>query len=493
MSFILLLPVVLPMLAGAGVVFLPFRNRKARNLWILATVTGCSLVNAGLMLSRPAAAFTLAELTPEISIAFRMDGLSIIFLALVSFLWPLASLYSFEYMEKEEHQARFFGCYTACYGITAGVAMSANMITLYLFVELLTLITVPLVAHEGDRRSMRAARIYMVYSIGGAALSLIGIMLLIHRTGRADFVFGGAAAGGNGDGLLTAAWMLTFLGFGVKAAILPFHAWLPTAGVAPTPVTALLHAVAVVKSGVFAVIRSTFFAFGPAMLAGTWGQKAALIVTAATILYGSVTAFREQHIKRRLAYSTVSNLSYILFGAMLMTTAGLTAAMSHFLFHGVMKITLFFWAGAVIHRTGREYAIRLNGLAHRMPWTFAAYTVGALAMTGVPLLPGFVSKMNLIRAAVDSGCGIYAYIGIAVLLCSALLMAGYLILPSVRAWIPRSEPQPVFTERDRDPGWRMLTVLAVLCIAMLALGCCSVPVMNTLEALIAGGTGGGMI
>ena len=493
MRFILILPVILPLLAGIGVILLPFRTRRGRNRWTMAAVTGCSLINAWLIYARPSVTLTPADLAPGVSIAFRLDGMSVIFLALIAFLWPLASLYAFEYMEKEDHQARFFACYTACYGITAGVALSANMITMYLFVELLTLMTVPLVGHHGDRKAMGAARKYMVYSIGGAALSLVGIMILLFRTGRADFLPGGTAGAGNEDGLLTAAWMLTFLGFGVKAAVFPFHAWLPSAGIAPTPVTALLHAVAVVKSGVFAVIRSTFFAFGPLTLAGTWGQKAALGITAVTIVYGSVTAFREQHIKRRLAYSTVSNLSYILFGAMLMTTAGLTAAMSHFLFHGVMKITLFFWAGAVIHRTGREYAIRLNGLAHRMPWTFAAYTVGALAMTGVPLLPGFVSKMNLIRAAVDSGCGIYAYIGIAVLLCSALLMAGYLILPSVRAWIPRSEPQPVFTERDRDPGWQMLTVLAVLCIAMLALGCCSVPVMNTLEALIAGGTGGGMI
>ena len=493
MSFVLLLPVLLPVLAGTGVILLPLKSQKARNGWTLAAVTGISLANAWLILSPPSAAFTLADLTPEISIAFRLDGTGSIFLALISFLWPLASLYAFEYMEKEEHRTRFFACYTACYGITAGIALSANMITMYMFVELLTLITVPLVAHHGDRRSMRAARFYMVYSISGAALSLVGIILLISRTGRADFFFGGAAGAGNEDGLLTAAWMLTFLGFGVKAAIVPFHAWLPKAGVAPTPVTALLHAVAVVKGGVFAVIRSTFFAFGPVTLAGTWGQKAALVITAATILYGSATAFREQHIKRRLAYSTVSNLSYILFGTVLMTTAGLTAAMSHFLFHAVIKITLFFCAGAVISKTGREYMIRMNGLGRRMPLTFAAFTMGALALTGVPLLPAFISKMNLIRAAADAGCGVYAYIGIAALLISALLMAGYLVLPAFRAWIPAEDNQAAFTEKDRDPGWRMLTVLAVLCLAMLVLGCCAVPVMNALETLIAGGTGGGMI
>ena len=493
MRFLLLLPVILPLLAGAGVILLPLRTRRGRNLWTAVSVTCCSLVNLCLILNRPAVLLNLADLTPEISIAFRLDGPGVIFLAMISFLWPLASLYAFEYMEHEEHQGRFFACYTACYGITAGVALSANMVTMYLFVELLTLMTIPLVAHSGDRRAMKAARKYLVYSIGGATLSLVGIMILAFRTGRADFMAGGAAGAENGDGLLTAAWMLTFLGFGVKAAIFPFHSWLPDAGVAPTPVTALLHAVAVVKSGVFAVIRSTFFAFGPALLAGTWGQKTALALTAATILYGSVTAFREQHIKRRLAYSTISNLSYILFGAMLMTSGGLTAAMSHFLFHGVIKITLFLCAGAVITANGREYMYEMNGLGHRMPRTFAAFTIGALALTGIPPLAGFVSKINLMRAAADAGRSLYTWLGIGSLLVSALLTAGYLILPSFRAWIVRDGPQETFTDRDRDPGWRMLAVLAVLCLAMLALGCCSVPVMNALEALAAGGMGGGTI
>jgi len=490
MNFILILPVLLPLLAGAGAVFLPFRTGKGRNLFTGAAVTGCSALNAVLMFTRPAGTLTLVTLTPEISIALRMDGASVVFMALISFLWPLATVYSFEYMEKEGHPRRFFGLYTACYGITAGVAMSANMITMYLFVELLTLCTVPLVAHEGDRRSMRAARKYVVYSIGGATLSLIGIMILVIRTGGAEFVSGGLGDTGAGDGLLILAWMLTFLGFGVKAAFFPLHAWLPSAGVAPTPVTALLHAVAVVKSGAFAVIRSTYFAFGTTLLAGSWGQKAGLVLASATILYGSVTAFREQHIKRRLAYSTISNLSYILFGAMLMTEAGLTAALSHFLFHSAIKITLFFCAGAVISKTGREYMRDMAGLGSRMPLTFAAFTMASLALTGVPLLPGFASKMNLIRAAAGASCGVYAYIGIAALLLSALLTAGYLILPCIRAWMPREGKQPALTGADRDPGRRMLAVLGTLCLAMLVMGLCSGPIVDTLKNLLAAGVGG---
>lgn len=493
MNFTLILPVLLPVLAGAALLTRPLRTWKYRNRFAGAAVTACSLINLALMIRPPAGELTLAELTPEVSISLRMDGMGIVFLALVSFLWPLASLYSFEYMAEEEHQSRFFACYTACYGITAGVALSANLMTMYLFVELLTLITVPLVAHEGDRRSMKAARKYLVYSVGGATLSLIGIMMLIVRTGGADFLPGGAAGAENGDGMLTLAWMLTFLGFGVKAAVFPLHAWLPEASVAPTPVTALLHAVAVVKSGAFAVLRSTYFAFGTAVLAGTWGQKAGLVLSAATILYGSVTAFREQHMKRRLAYSTVSNLSYILFGGMLMTAGGLTAAMSHLLFHGVIKITLFFCIGTVMCKTGRAYSRDLSGLGSRMPRTFAAFSIAALALTGTPLLPGFISKMNLLRAAAEADCGVYGMIGMAALLLSALVTAAYLLLPAARVWIPRKEPETRFTDRDQDPGWRMLTAFGVLCVTMILLGCCAGPVMNILENLLAGALGGNAV
>ena len=484
---ILLLPILLPFLAGAGVILLPFGSRRARNRWTWISVFATSLAIAGIIWMPPGGTLTTVCLAPEISIAFRADGLGRVFLALIAFLWPVATLYAFEYMDGEEHQGRFFACYTACYGITAGVALSANLLTMYLFVELLTLVTVPLVAHEGDRKSMRAARKYMIYSFSGATLSLVGMMILISRSGTTDFISGGIAGCDNGDGLLTAAWFLTFLGFGVKAAAVPLHAWLPSAGVAPTPVTALLHAVAVVKSGVFAVIRSTYYVFGTAMLAGSWGQKAGLAVASLTILYGSVTAFREQHIKRRLAYSTISNLSYILFGAMLMTDEGLAASLSHMLFHGVIKITLFFCAGALIRRAQANYVSQMTGIGRKMPRTTAAFTIGALALTGMPLLPGFISKINLIRAAADSDCGAYGIAGIAALLLSALLTAGYLILPSIRAWIGNGEAEAVPAGRKSDPGWRMQCALAVLCAAMLALGVCAVPVLDALNSMIAAG------
>lgn len=482
---LLILPVLIPLLGGICTALLPFRSGKTRDHFTAGVVLLNSAVILAFLLSRPSGTLTLLRLTGALSLALRLDGLSVVFLALIGFLWPIAIFYSFEYMEHEENLPRFFGFYTMSYGVTAGVALSANLITMYFFYELLTLVTIPLVAHDGDRRSMSAARKYIIYSIGGAALSFAGILMLYSRTGCTEYIFGGSASAFQGDSFLLIAYLLTFIGFGVKSAIFPLHAWLPAASVAPTPVTALLHAVAVVKSGVFASIRSTFYAFGPALLAGTWAQKTAMAVAAFTILFGSCMALREQHLKRRLAYSTVSNLSYILFGMSLMTVNGLTAGLSHMLFHGIMKITLFFCAGTVLCKTGREYVPQTVGLGRKMPLTFLTFGIAGLALTGTPLLPGFVSKINLLHAAADLE-NPFAMAGIAALLLSAVLTAAYLIPMTVRSFLVNTEASPSFSDQDKDPGLRMLVPFAVLVAAMLMLGIHGEPVMDALERLITG-------
>ena len=484
--YLLLFPILIPFASGALTGLLPFSSNRRRDAFTACTVLLNSLMILLLLLKRPDSPLTILSITDTITLCLRLDGLGIVFLGLIAFLWPLASFYAFEYMEHEENLPRFFAFYTMSYGVTAGVALSGNLITMYFFYELLTLITIPLVAHEEDRRSMKAARQYILYSIGGAALSFIGIIMLISRTGATAFTFGGTLSAGEADGFLLAAYMLTFVGFGVKAAIFPLHGWLPAAGVAPTPVTALLHAVAVVKSGVFASIRSTFYAFGPEALTGTWAQNAALAISAFTIVFGSAMALREQHLKRRLAYSTVSNLSYILFGTSLMTSAGLVAALSHMLFHGIMKITLFFCAGTVLCKTGREYVPQTEGLGRKMPLTFITYLIAGIALTGTPLLPGFLSKNNLLSAAVAQGSS-YGMWGIVALLLSALLTAAYLLPMSLRAFIVPEGTAIAYTEKDADPGMRMLIPFAILTITMIVLGVYASPLMDALEALVAGG------
>lgn len=479
--------VLLTMVAGFMAFAFRFPTIRGRNLYFLLPVCATSLLLAALILRRPIETLTILRLAEGFELALRMDGLSCVFCALLAFLWPLATLYAFEYMEHEHAQKRFFSFYTVSYGVCVGIAMSANLITLYFFYELLTLATIPLVAHEMDRRAVYAGRKYMIYSFGGATLALAGILILFqYGGGDLRFVYGGhLPPGGQNGGLLLLGWFFTFLGFGVKAAVFPLHGWLPTAGVAPTPVTALLHAVAVVKAGVFASIRSTFFAFGPDFLSGSWAQGAAMALTVCTILYGSSMALREQHIKRRLAYSTVSNLSYILFGMTMLTVPGLTAALSHMLFHGIMKITLFFVAGTVICKTGREYVDELEGLGRRMPVTFAAFTVGSMALTGIPLLPGFLSKLYLLAAAfqLDSAP---ALAGALALVISAMLTGAYLFTVALRAFFPADGFRMETLKDVHDPSWRMKLPYFVLCAAMMVLGSFSGPLFEVLGKIAAG-------
>ena len=267
---------------------------------------------------------------------------------------------------------------------------------------------------------------------------------------------------------------MAFVGFGVKAAICPFNSWLPQAGVAPTPVTALLHAVAVVKSGAFAILRLTFFSFGTEFLKGTWAQSVVMALTMFTIVYGCSRAVKETHLKRRLAYSTISNLSYILFGATLMTPLGMAGALSHMVFHAVMKIASFFCAGAVIHQTDRQYVHELNGLGYKMPCVFGIFTLSSLGLMGVPGLAGFISKWNLASAAVESGnplaCG-----GIACLLVSALLTAIYMLTIVVRAFFPGKDFDDSGVCGIKDPSWKMLLPLFVFSIFIVVFGLYSAP------------------
>ncbi len=483
---ILILPVLIPLLTGIITGLSRFNSERNRNSVLLISTLLTSLLIVFLLLKRPSGTLILVRLTEELPFMLKMDEASYFFLALIAFLWPLAILYTLEYMEKGENRPRFFSFYLMSYGITAGVALSANLLTMYFFYELLTLVTIPLVAHEGDRRSMSAARQYIVYSLGGAALSFTGMMMLFSRTGCQEYIIGGSSSAYAGDRYLLVAYLLTFIGFGVKAAVFPLHMWLPSASVAPTPVTALLHAVAVVKSGAFAIIRSTWYAFGPVLLLGTWAQDTILALTSFTILFGSVMAFREQHLKRRLAYSTISNLSYILFGMSLLTSNGLTAAFSHMLFHGIIKITLFFCAGIVLIKTGREYVHQTAGLGRKMPLTFSVFFLASLALTGLPLLPGYISKMNLIGAAAELE-GIWAIVGIVSLLLSALLTAAYLLPLSVRAFFVTEQEAQAFTPSDKDPGALMLIPLFILSLSMLYLGIHSEPLMIMLKNMLTSG------
>lgn len=481
MSEVMLLTVILlPVITGVLTLALPFKKRWHMEVFLETFTVFNTLLVWSLLANRPEESFVLANFTGNLTIAFKVDGMAIVFAGLVSFLWPFATLYAFEYMTKEEHEKVFFMFYTITYGVTLGIALAGNLLTMYFFYELLTLVTVPLVMHTLTREAILASRKYLYYSLGGAAFAFIGLIFVIVYGYTTDFVPGGvldAAKVGERTNILLLIYVIAFMGFGVKAAVCPFNSWLPQAGVAPTPVTALLHAVAVVKAGAFAILRLTYYSFGAEFLKGTWAQYAVMAVAMFTIVYGCSRAVKETHIKRRLAYSTISNLSYILFGAVLMTPLGMAGALCHMVFHAFMKICSFFCAGAVMHQTGKSYVHELDGMGRKMPWVFGIFTVSALALMGVPGLAGFISKWNLAYAAVESD-NVLAYFGIGCLLVSALLTAIYMLTIVVRAFFPPEGFDGRKLEGVKDPNWKMLVPLMVFAVMIVTLGLFSAPAVR---------------
>ena len=386
----ILAAILLPIFGGVLTLLIPFKNRKIMMCYLEIVMLTTSAIVWKLILNGTTEVFHIIHFVEDLSISFKIDSISMIFAGLVSLLWPLAVLYSFEYMEHEEREKIFFMFYSITYGITLGIAFASDLLSMYFFYELLTLSTVPLVLHTLKREAVLASRKYLYYSIGGAAFAMIGLVFVIIYGVTCEFQLGGVldmALIGERKNLLLWVYLLAFMGFGVKAAIWPMGSWLPDAGVAPTPVTALLHAVAVVKAGVFAMIRLTYYSFGPSFLRGTWVQNVVMGFAMFTILYGCSMAVKETHLKRRLAYSTISNLSYIIFGITLMTPLGLAGALCHLICHAVMKINAFFCAGAFMQKTGKSYIYEMDGVGRKMPIVFGCFTVSAHSCSPLRRMP----------------------------------------------------------------------------------------------------------
>ncbi len=481
MAFAIIGGLILPLLKISE------KDNKKRNTYSITIVLITSLMVLGCVLTDMQNPISLITINEGMEIKFYTDGLSKIFLILVCVLWPIATLYSFEYMEHEQKKNTFYMFYISTYGVVIGLASSANLVTFYLMYEILTFITLPLVIHGMTNRSVKAGRQYILYSITGAALAFTGIMIVYFYGGSLDFIYGGVGFSSFDENsfIILMGYLFCFFGFGVKAAVFPFHKWLPAAGVAPTPVTALLHAVAVVKAGVFGIARATFYSFGPSILVGTFAQDIAMIFAIFTVVFGSACAYKEVHLKRRLAYSTVSNLSYITFGLTLMTPLGLAAAMAHMLFHGVIKICLFFCVGGVMEITHQEYLEDIEGFGKKMPLTFASFLVGSLALSGIPLFAGFISKYALANAAITTG-SVLGFIGVIGLLISAVLTAYYTFEICIKAFFPNKNSRIKEGITAHDPSWRMLLPFGILCVLMVYLGTNSTVVMDTLNFIANG-------
>jgi multicomponent Na+:H+ antiporter subunit D len=380
-------------------------------------------------------------LLPGLDFYLNVDALSMLFATLSTGLWLMTTIYAVGYLEGSPHRSRFFGFFSLCVTATIGVSLSGNLFTFLIFYELLTLSTYPLVVHRGTEKSLQAGRVYLTYTVGGGVVLTLAIAWLQALAGPVDFTTGGALAhiAPEHAGELTWIFGLMIAGLGVKAALVPLHGWLPQAMVAPAPVSALLHAVAVVKAGAFGIVRVVYDVYGVKLASALGGMEALAIAAAFTIIYGSLRALFQDDLKRRLAFSTVSQVSYIALGVAILGPVASIGGVVHLVHQGLMKITLFFSAGSFAETLGIHRVSEMHGVGRRMPWTMAAFTLGALGMIGVPPLAGFITKWYLGTGALAAG---QPWV-IAVLAASSLLNAAYFLPVIYAGWFkPQEGPWP---------------------------------------------------
>lgn len=464
---ILACSVLLPILASVLIALL--RKVKRTPLLILSVILqALSTALSVAVIVLPEASLHVFSVTPQISLAFASDATAKFFLALIAGGWLLVMLYSCVYMKHEKKEPRFYICMFLSEAAMIGAALSSGLVSMYLFYELLTISSMPLVLHTETKESIRAAMKYLFYSIAGAFMALFGIFVLSTVAPTLDFTAGGV--GIESSPLVLWGIFLAVLGFGAKAGLYPLHGWLPTAHpVAPAPASALLSGL-IAKAGVLTIIRTVFFVAGPETLKGTWVQTTLLVLALLTVLIGSTMAYSEKVLKKRLAFSTVSQISYALVGLFLFTEAGVEGAILQVTFHAAVKMCLFLFAGAVIYLTGKTTVDEVYGIGRRMPVITVCYTVAALSLIGIPPMAGFFSKWTLATAALDSVAAPLSFIIPIVLLVSALLTAGYLLQISVRAFFPGDARLPEFAapQSKKEPVLMVLPLLILAAFALLA-------------------------
>jgi len=410
--------------------------------------------------------YQFVEFTPGVGIGFRADAYGMFFSLVSSTLWVFTTIYAIGYMQGDKDRVRFFGFFALCVSTTVGVAFAENLLTFFLFYETLTICTYPLVVHAETREALRAGRIYLTYTLIGGGFALIGAVMTLNAAGTLTLADPGILSMDSGTFTLAVIFLCLIIGFGVKAAIMPLHGWLPIAMVAPTPVSALLHAVAVVKVGAFGVTRVIYNVFGVELLRELGFATPLALLAGFTIVAASTLALTQDHLKRRLAYSTISQLSYIVLGAALLTPLAATAAVIHVANQAFAKITMFFVVGAITRTTGKKYVSEIDGIGARMPWSMAGFTVAALSFVGVPLTAGFITKWYLALGALQADAWVYVF----VLITSSLLNAGYFFPILHRAYFrPAKEPWPPLEPGRRFEMPKTLLIPIVICAAYVLL------------------------
>ncbi len=481
-DLMMLLPIVLPLLCSFVLASNQLISEKHMKPFV-ALVVG---VNFLLVIYTNATSsgelLHLFTVNRFIDIYLKIDQFGKLFSYMASTLWVIASFYSFEYMKHEGRERRFFTYYVMTLAMVVGLSYSGNLLTFYLFYEFITLTTFPLVIHLNTEVALEIGRKYFIYSFVGAASVMIGMVILYSVTGDTKFVGGGLTAliAYPDSRLIAISYVCMFFGFGVKAAIVPLHSWLPSAMVAPTPVSALLHAVAVVKSGIFALVRITYYLYGVKVVEALGVTRYLIPFAIMTIILGSLIAISQYHLKRRLAYSTVAQLGYIVLGILMLNPYAFLGAIMHMINHALIKINLFFGVGVVTYMTEKKFVRQIGGIGLKMPKTFACFSIASISLIGIPPTNGFVSKWLLGIGAIKTGVMFYAII----LLLGALLTASYLLPIIISAFFTKPTDKGIREAESLEPPKLMLVPIMILTAMTVVLGLYPNPVIDFLQTIV---------
>ena len=459
--------------AIAGIIVSVFRPReKVRNTCYTVIVLLADVLC--ILALRSGEHITFLTLSENLHLAFAPDRLGTVFLAAVMILYTAVCFYSFEYMKMEERVEMFFTFYFLSFTALIAVCLASNLLTLYFCFEMLTLLSMPMVLHELTKDAVSAGLKYLFYSIAGALMGLLAVFFVYYFTsGNAEFVKGGfldpAKIAGR-ENIMLIGTMIGISGFGTKAGLYPMHGWLPTAHpIAPAPASSLLSGI-IAKAGVIAVIRLVYYSVGTDLIRGTWVQYAWMTLAMLTIFMGSMMAYREHNLKKRLAYSTVSQISYILLSLSFLSEEGMQGALLHVLSHASSKGCLFLCAGVLIYKLGKRRVEELKGVGKLMPVTMLCFTVASLSLVGIPPMGGFLSKWVIAQASLHNGLGLYAVLPPVILLISALLTAGYLLTVVVDAFFPGGGFETEEKAGSAEPSPLMTVPMICLCVVALAVG-----------------------
>ncbi len=430
------------------------------------------------------------DMTKTLHIVFTVDNMTRIFGIVTVVAWTLGGIFAFEYMKHEEHEDWYFGFYLIALGVLICLAHAGNLITMYLFYEMMTLTSLPMVLHSMKHEAIMAGLKYMFYSVAGAFAALFGIFYFYSHAVGSFFKAGGvitdmgASYSGTPEMTLLAV-MLMIIGFGAKAGMFPLHAWLPTAHpVAPAPASAVLSGV-ITKFGVLSVIRIVYYTVGPDYIRGTYVQKVWMVLSLITVFMGSMMAYKEKVMKKRMAYSTVSQVSYIMFGLSVLNVQAMTGALAHVIFHSAVKNTLFLAAGAIIYKTGRTRVDELRGIGKEMPITMWCFTLVSVTLIGIPPTSGFISKWYLATGSLESGMGSLSWIGPVVLLLSAMLTAGYLLSITIKGFFPGND-YDYSSLVKKEPNLLMVVPMVLLTVIAVGFGMFPTALIHFLQSAAAG-------